>query len=160
MMKSLGDRLMKQAWRVGILAVACSAAAGASPAGAQLASSSVDVPAGEAALGTVNLPRAVTADGQTLPAGDYEVRLTARSASPAAAGALAVLERWVEFSQGGEVKGREVATLVPGAEIGEVAQVAAPGPGSPRVELLRENEYLRVWIHQDGTHYLIHLPVG
>ncbi len=151
---------MKQLRGLGVMLVWCVAAAGASSASAQLAPADVDVPAGEVALGNVSLPRSVMADGQTLGAGSYDVRLTARPAAPETTGALNVLERWVEFVQGGEVRGQEVVTIVPASEIGEVAKSAAPGSGSARVEMLRENEYLRVWINQGGTHYLIHLLVG
>ncbi len=130
-----------------------------SVAGQQL-SADVDVPSGSEALGTVSLPRRVMANGEALSAGDYEVRLTAEAANPATVGALTVLERWVEFRQGDDVKGREVVTIVPNNEIGDVAKSAAPGSGASRVEMLRENEYMRVWINQSGTHYLIHLTVG
>ena len=122
--------------------------------------SNVDVPEGDAELGTVSLPRGVMADGETLSAGDYQVRLTARAARPDTVGALTVLERWVEFSQGDNLRGREVATIVPSDEISDVAKSAGPGPGSSRVELLKEDEYMRVWINQGGTHYLIHLVVS
>ena len=128
--------------------------------GSQLASSTVDVPQGAMALGSVDIPRRVMANGQALATGSYDVQLTAKLASPDIVGALAVLERWVEFRQGGDVKGREVVTIVPADEIGDVAKSAAPGRGSSRVELLKESEYVRVWINQDGTHYLIHLVVG
>ena len=128
-------------------------------AGQQLPAT-VDVPTGSEALGTISLPRRVMANGQALAAGDYEVRLTAESATPATVGALTVLERWVEFSQGDDVRGREVVTIVPSDEISAVAKSAGPGSGASRVEMLRENEYLRVWINQSGTHYLIHLAVG
>ena len=128
-------------------------------AGQQLPAT-VDVPSGAEALGTISLPRGVMANGQALSAGDYEVRLTAESATPATVGALTVLERWVEFRQGDDVRGREVVTIVPSAEIGDVAKSAAPGSGASRVEMLRENDYMRVWINQSGTHYLIHLAVG
>ena len=151
---------MKQLMGLGVMLVGCAAVLGASSANAQLAPADVDVPTGEVALGTVSLPRSVMADGQTLSAGSYDVRLTARPAAPETAGALNVLERWVEFVQGGEVRGQEVVTIVPASEIGDVAKSAAPGSGSARVEMLRENEYLRVWINQSGTHYLIHLLVG
>ena len=151
---------MKQVLGVGLMIVWCAVASGTPGAASQLASPDVDVPAGEVALGTVSLPRTVLADGRTLGAGSYDVRLTATPATPETAGALAVLERWVEFVQDGEVQGREVVSIVPGSEIGDVAKTAAPGAGAPRIELLRENEYLRVWINQGGTHYLIHLPVG
>ena len=127
---------------------------------AQQLTSTVDVPQGDLELGAVSLPRGVMADGQTLSAGDYQVRLTARSATPDTVGALTVLERWVEFRQGDDVRGREVVSIVPSDEISDVAKSTAPGSGSSRVELLKENEYMRVWINQGGTHYLIHLVVG
>jgi len=56
-------------------------------------------PAGELALGSVNLPKSVKADGKPLPAGTYTVRLTAQAASPDAKGQSQGLERWVEFLQ-------------------------------------------------------------
>ncbi len=118
------------------------------------------VPQSSAALGTIELPRRVMADGQGLDAGSYDVQLTEASATPPAVGALGVLERWVEFRQEGDVKGRELVTIAPKNEIADVAKSAPPGDGTSRIELLRENEYLRVWINQDGTHYLIHLSVG
>lgn len=127
---------------------------------AQQLTSTVDVPQGDLELGTVSIPRSVMADGQTLSAGDYQVRLTARLATPDTVGALTVLERWVEFRQGDDVRGREVVTIVPNDEIGDVAKSASPGSGSSRVELLKEDEYMRVWINQSGTHYLIHLLVS
>ena len=156
---------MKQVLCVGVMAVAFVASGLLMPhaavvTGEQLASSNVDVPRGEVALGTVNIPRRVMANGRRLDAGSYDVQLTAESASPDAVGALSVLERWVEFRQSGDVKGREVVTIVPGGEINDVAKSAAPSSGSSRVELLKENEYVRVWINQTGTHYLIHLVVG
>ena len=129
-------------------------------AAAQQLTSTVDVPRGDLELGVVSIPRGVMADGQTLSAGDYQVRLTARSATPDTVGALTVLERWVEFRQDDDIRGREVVTIVPSDEISDVAKSAAPGSGSSRVELLKEDEYMRVWINQGGTHYLIHLVVG
>ena len=120
----------------------------------------VSVPEGDLALGTVTIPRRVMANGETLSSGEYEVHLTAQSATPDAVGALAVLERWVEFRQGSDVRGREVVSIVPNAEIADVAKTAGPGSGSSRVEMLKENEYMRVWINQSGTHYLIHLVAG
>ena len=136
-------------------------ATGSSPlAAAPQLAGNVGVPSGELALGTVELPRQVLADGQALAAGTYEVHLTSRTASPETAGALAELERWVEFRQDSAVAGREVASIVPGAEIGDIARSAPPASGTSRVEVLRGNDYVRVWINRDGTHYLIHLAVG
>ena len=39
-------------------------------------------------------------------------------------------------------------------------RAAPPASGSARVEQLRENDYLRVWINLDGTAYLIHLGIS
>jgi len=117
-------------------------------------------PTGELALGSVKLPRAVTADGKPLPAGTYQVKLTAQEAAPKAIGTTPPLERWVEFSQGGSVKGREVVSIVPQAEIKMVEKDAPPPPNGSKVQVLRGNEYVRVWINKGGNHYLLHLPAG
>ena len=119
-----------------------------------------NAPAGEMALGSVRLTSAVKADGKPLPAGTYQVRLTAQTAKPEAVGTSEALERWVEFVQGGQVKGREVVTIVPQAEIKMVVKDAPPASGAAKVQMLRGNEYTRVWINRGGNHYLIHLPVG
>ncbi|HEY0874123.1 MAG TPA: hypothetical protein VGD94_11675 [Vicinamibacterales bacterium] len=118
------------------------------------------VPTGEVSLGTVRLPRAVTADGKPLPAGTYTVRVTAQEAKPEAVGTTSTLERWAEFVQKGEVKGREVVSIVPAAESKMVVQDAPPASGQAKVQMLRGNEYLRVWFNRGGHHYLIHLPTG
>jgi hypothetical protein len=117
-------------------------------------------PAGELALGSVRLPRAVTADGKPLPAGTYQVRLTAQEAKPEAVGTTEALERWVEFVQKGAVKGREVVSIVPQAEVKNVVKDAPPSSGGSKVQMLKGNEYVRVWINKAGNHYLIHLPTG
>jgi hypothetical protein len=117
------------------------------------------VPTGQTALGSVSLPRAVMANGQTLAAGSYQVRLTAEAAQPTVPGIQ--MERWVEFLRGGKVVGREVVSIVPQAEVKDLQ----PGPDSPRagagstrVEMLKGDEYLRVWINRGGVNYLLHLP--
>lgn len=118
-------------------------------------------PTGEVSLGTVRLPKAVTADGKPLPAGTYTLRVTAQEARPEAVGTTESLERWAEFVQKGSVKGREVVTIVPEAEIKMVVKDAPPRPGSgAKVQTLRGNDYVRVWVNRGGTHYLIHLPAG
>jgi hypothetical protein len=127
---------------------------------AQTAAANVDVPTGEVALGSVELPRRVMANGETLASGTYDVRVTGDSATPGAPGQLPVLERWVEFRQGDEVRGREVVSIIPNSEIADVAKTAPPASGTSRVELLKGNDYLRVWSNQDNTHYIIHLVVG
>ena len=110
------------------------------------------------ALGSVAIPRSVLADGERLSAGTYQLRLTDESAEPDAAGQSPSLNRWVEFVQGDEVRGREVVSIVPSDEIGDVAGAGTPSPGTSIVQMLKNNEYVRIWINQGGTHYLIHLP--
>ena len=117
-------------------------------------------PTGALPLGTVHLTKAVTADGKPLPAGTYQVRLTAEEAKPDAVGASKNVERWVEFVQGGTVKGREVVSIVPEAEVKTVVKDTPPAAGASKVQVLKGNEYVRVWINKAGNHYLIHLPTG
>ncbi len=117
-------------------------------------------PTGEMALGSVRLTKGLTADGKPLAAGTYQVRLTAQEARPEAVGTSEVLERWVEFVQGGTVKGREVVSIVPQAEIKMVVKDAPPPSGGSKVQTLRGNDYVRVWINRGGNQFLIYLPTG
>ena len=110
-------------------------------------------------LGSVQITKNVMANGQKLAAGTYQVRLTTQEATPAA-GATTSLERWVEFVKGGKVVGREVVSIVPQSEIKAVAEKNPPAKGAAKVELLKGNEYLRVWIYRGDNHYLIHMPVA
>jgi len=112
-------------------------------------------------LGTVHLAKAMTADGKPLPAGTYQVRLTAQESKPDAKGQSETLERWVEFVQKGAVKGREVVTIVPQADVKNVVKDAPPRPGGmPKVQTLKGNDYVRVWFNKGGNHYLIYFPTG
>jgi hypothetical protein len=115
---------------------------------------------GEVALGAVRIPRGVTADGKPLAAGTYQVKVTAQEAKPEAVGTTEPLERWAEFSQKGTVKGREVVTIVPQSEIKMVVKDAPPPAGAAKVQTLRGNDYIRVWVNKGGNHYLIHLPAA
>ncbi len=137
----------------GFLAVGASADVAADGPAEQAADTST-------ALGSVAIPRSVLADGERLSAGTYQLRLTDESAQPDAAGQSPSLNRWVEFMQGDEVRGREVVSIVPPDEIGDVAGAGTPSPGTSIVQVLKDNEYVRIWINQGGTHYLIHLAVG
>ena len=141
---------MKVRW---LLAVLVSVAA----AGAAYAQTG-QVPTGETALGSVNLTRGVMADGKPLKAGTYQVRLTSQAASPAVPGQT--MERWVEFLQGGKVAGREVVSIVPATEMKDLMPGPEGGKGGSgtRVEMLKGNEYVRVWINRGGVNYLIHMP--
>jgi hypothetical protein len=118
------------------------------------------VPTGELPLGSVHLPKGVKVDGKALPAGTYTVRLTAQTASPAAAGQTPNAERWVELMQGKQVKGREVVTIVPQSEIDKVQKDTPPRPNASKVETLKGGDYVRIWINKGGNHYLLHLPMA
>ena len=117
------------------------------------------VPTAATSLGSVNLPRAVMANGQKLDAGTYQVRLTPEAAQPSVPGIQ--MERWVEFVRGGKAVGREVVSIVPAAEVKDLnsgAKGPRPNAGSSRVEMLKGDDYLRVWINRGGVNYLLHLP--
>ena len=123
---------------------------------------SAEIPTGEMALGTVTIPRNVTADGKALARGRYTVRLTAQAAQPTVPGQLPDLNRWVEFVQGGQVRGREVVSIVPAEEVDDTQQGPDLSTGSAprstiRVQMLKGGEYLRVWIARGGHQYLVHL---
>jgi hypothetical protein len=118
------------------------------------------LPFGEGVLGVVHLETTVRADAKPLPPGTYEVRLTAQSVSSDAKGQTASLERWVEFRQNGQVKGREVVTIVPQSEIEHVQKDAPPRTNGSKVEALKGGDYVRIWINRGGNHYLIHLPTS
>jgi hypothetical protein len=109
------------------------------------------------ALGSVTLNRSVMADGKPLAAGTYQVRLTNESPKPGV-GQTPDSERYVEFVRSGKVAGREVATVVSQAEVGEIAKGPRPRTGGARVELLKGDDYVRVWINRGGMNYIIHMP--
>jgi hypothetical protein len=115
---------------------------------------------GAMALGTVHIPKGLKADGKDLPAGTYQVRLTADEAKPDAKGSDEKLERWVEFVKGGQVAGREVVSIVPASEAKLVQKDAPPPAGGSKVEALKGGDYTRVWINKGGNYYLVHLTKG
>jgi len=116
-------------------------------------------PDGSMQLGTVHIPKGVKANGQPLPAGTYQVRLTPDTASPVAKGATASLERWAEFLKGGKVAGREVMTIIPQADIPKIQKDTPPRPGSATVQALKGGDYLRLWINRGGNYYLVYFGV-
>jgi hypothetical protein len=99
------------------------------------------------------------ANNEKLSKGTYVVRLSSEEVKPAP-GTSADSERWVEFVQHGQAKGKELASVIPNAEVTNLAEdkQAPPPPGKPRVQLLKEENYYRVWISKGGNSYLIHLP--
>ena len=109
-------------------------------------------------LASVRLPQSVTLGDQSLSAGTYTVRATNAPVEPVV-GQGPDSHQWVEFVQGGQVRGRALATKLTPAEVKEVAESGVPATGSSRVELLKGGDYLRVWINQGGTSYLVHLSI-
>jgi hypothetical protein len=116
-------------------------------------------PAAGASLGSVTLNRRVMADGKPLAPGTYQVRLTGETPKPGL-GQSPDGERYIEFMRGGKVLGREVATVVPASEIAQIAKGARPPTGGARVELLKGNDYVRVWINRGGANYIINMPAA
>jgi hypothetical protein len=114
---------------------------------------------GSVNLGAVRIPRDVKGDGQALPAGTYQVRVTETPATPAVPGQTPQYERWAEFMRNGKVVAREVVTVVPAGDIKQVAEQTPPPAGGYRAEVLKGNDYLRLWINRGGNHYLIHFNI-
>ncbi|HVC19098.1 MAG TPA: hypothetical protein VNE16_03405 [Vicinamibacterales bacterium] len=109
-------------------------------------------------LAVVHIPRKVLANGEPLAAGTYVLVLS--KDAPTVEGENPASERWVEFQQRGQVKGREIASVIPADKISEVAKDPnRPKPGRARVEMLKGGEYLRVWVNKGGDNYLVHLVV-
>ena len=142
---------MKHLVLVGTLAVALAVAG--------MSATNLSAQGANPALGTIHLGKKVTADGQPLAAGTYQVRLSSDQPPQPAVGQSPDAERYIEFVRAGKVVGREVATVVSKADIGTIAKGKKPAAGSAQVEMLKGNEYLRVWINKGGTNYIINLPI-
>src|SRR4249919_1621349 len=112
-------------------------------------------PAGSGLM-SVHIPRKVSADGHELAAGTYSLRLSEEAVKPVV-GETPGANKWVEFVQGGSVKGRELATVLTAADAKQIAKQGLPAAGAAKVELLKGDDYLRVWVNIGGTNYLIHL---
>lgn len=110
-------------------------------------------------LGSVRLPQAVMANGQPLPAGSYTLRLSSEAVTPVV-GQSPDSAQWVEFVQGGQVRGRELATKMTAADAKAIAESTPPASGTAKVQLLKGADYVRVWINNGGTHYLLHLATA
>ncbi len=120
-----------------------------------------ETPAAGQILGTVTIPANVKANNEPLAKGTYQVRLSNDEVKPAP-GTDPNSEKWVEFVQRGEVKGKEIASVIPNSEVQQLGEdkQAPPPPGKPKVQLLKEKQYYRVWISKGGNSYLVHLPPG
>ena len=159
--------MMKRVFLGGVLAGAMAAAVVAAPAAARGRRATAALAGAQAAqnerLGTVRIPRKVTADGQPLAAGTYTLVLGEPAQPPAQeAGAGQSSERWVQFEQRGQVKGRELASVIGADKIKDVAEKGdrIPRPGRVSVEMLKGGEYLRIWVNKGGENYLIHLVLA
>jgi len=110
-------------------------------------------------LGSVTINHKVKADGQPLAAGTYQLRLTDEVAKPGV-GQSPDAERYVEFVKGGKVVAREVATVVSDADVKTIVKGPSPAKGGSRVDVLKGNDYVRVWVNRAGNNYIINLPAG
>lgn len=108
---------------------------------------------------SVRIPAGVSANGQPLPAGTYTVRVSADPVTPVV-GQGPDSAKWVEFVQGGQVRGKELASVVAPADVKAVAKRTPPNQGVGVVHTLRGNDYVRVWVNQGGSQYLVHLTAA
>ena len=116
-------------------------------------------PTGDLALGT--RPLAKGGDGGRQAAPGRHLRRQADGAGSGAEGGrhdARLSSAGSSSCRAERVKGREVVSIVPQAEIKMVVKDAPPAAGASKVQVLRGNEYVRVWINKGGNHYLIHLP--
>lgn len=110
-----------------------------------------------ATLGSVRISRDVMADGKHLAAGTYTLRVSDEMPAKVVGQTLDE-SRWIEFVQGGQVKGRELATVLSKDALKDMTRKStAPAPGTSKVQGLKGGDYLRVWVNAGGTQYLIHL---
>ena len=110
-------------------------------------------------LGSINIPKAVMADGKPLPAGTYSLRVSTDPVTPVS-GQSPDQAKWVEFMQGGQVKGRELATVLSTADAKQIAKQGLPAAGTAKIEALKGDagdNYMRIWINHGGMNYLVHL---
>src|SRR5262245_31584550 len=90
-------------------------------------------------LGSVRRMHAVVANGQQLPAGQYSLRLSNDAVTPVT-GQTTDESKWVEFVQGGQVKGKELATVLTAANAKQIAKKGLPSAGAVKVETLKGND--------------------
>lgn len=112
-----------------------------------------------AILAHVRIPQAVLANGQPLPPGEYDVRLTSDRPTTSS-GQPADDERWVEFVARGTVAGRDVAEILTANDRPAVGASAEPARNGTRVDLLKGGEFLRIAVTRGGVRYLVYLPVA
>jgi len=114
-------------------------------------------------LATVRIGHAVLLDGKSVPPGTYQIRVTDDVATPAI-GQSPRAERWVEFLKGGQVVGRELASVIGAGEPSAIADRPRGTTGtiktdSARVEVLKGGDYVQVRLTRNAEHYVINAPV-
>jgi hypothetical protein len=124
-----------------------------------LATDTLQAQSSGTSLGSVTISKKVLADGKPLQPGTYQVRLTADMPKPGV-GQSPEGERYVEFVRNGKVIAREVATVISNADMATISDGRKPTPNSVKVEVLKGDDFVRVWINRSGTNYLIHLPTA
>lgn len=113
-----------------------------------------------ASLGAVTIGKNVMADGKALAKGTYTLRVSDEMPTPVV-GQSADEARWVEFVQGGTVKGREIATVLSKEALKAMTREdKSAAPSASKVEMLKGDDYMRVWVNHAGNQYLIHLTVA
>ncbi len=116
-------------------------------------------PAEATPVARVQLPHAVLADGKRLSARTVDVRLTTQRPAPVP-GTTADAACWMQFFRNGQMLGRELATIVPAADLPSIAKGPVPTRNHARVDRLAGDDYYRIWINHENTHYLINLPAA
>jgi len=112
---------------------------------------------GPSTLGTVRFSQAVNVGGTVLQPGAYEVRLTGEHLPPLP-GQSEEGEQRVEFVAAGQVVAKEVATVVP---VSTTAVVGTSGGSTMGVvQMLKDNEFLRVSFNKGNERFLIHLTAN
>jgi hypothetical protein len=138
-------------WKLTVLTLAA-IAVGALQAAAQATATPADI------LATVRVPQPVLANGRTLPAGTYDVRLTNERPTPLV-GQSPDARRWVEFVAGGVVVAREAAEVLRDDDRPAVGASSRPPRAGTRVDRLEGGDFLRVSVKRGGEQFLIYLPV-
>jgi len=106
-------------------------------------------------LGTVRIAEPLMAGDTMLQPGTYELRDTGEHLSPLP-GQSPDAATWVEFVAGGKVIAREGAEMMeaPNQTVGTSGRASA---SRPRIEHLKDNEFVRISTYRDGSRYLIYL---
>ena len=111
-----------------------------------------------ATLATVRITHAVKANGYLLAPGPYVLRLTSEHPTPLP-GQSSEAERWVEFVANGSVVAREAAVVLRDDDLPSEGASSVRARNGPRVELLKDGEFVRISVRRGGERYLIYLPV-